>query len=215
MNAANSGFDLVLKGGRVIDPATGVDALMDVGIKGKLISAIETQIDPRGATTLNVNGLLVTPGLVDLHVHVYYGATFYGLRPDEIGRAGGVTTMLDAGSAGSMGYRGFKEFIVDRSKVRVLALVNLSSIGLVARSGELLNPAYADVDGAVRAIKEFPGTFIGAKIRNAKQVIGDGEQGYRHTRMAVELAERAGTPYGSYRFAAIAHCRTAFPTQAG
>ena len=99
--------------------------------------------------------------------------------------------MLDAGSAGSHSYLGFKEFVADRAKVRVLGLVNLSSIGLIARKGELLDPDRADVDGAVQAIEEFPDVFIGAKIRNGGKLVGFGDQGRRHSRMAVEIAERS------------------------
>jgi dihydroorotase len=101
--------------------------------------------------------------------------------------------MLDAGSAGSHSYRGFLEFIVAPSKIRVLGLINLSSIGLVGRHGELLAPENADVDGAVEAIREFPDVFIGAKIRNGAHLIGEGDQGRRHSEMAIEIAERSGT----------------------
>ena len=193
MIQAHRDFDMVLKGGRVIDPATCLDAIMDVAVSGGKIAAIAQDIQLRNGKSVDVHGLLVTPGLVDLHVHVYHGATYLGVRPDDIGRAGGTTTMLDAGSAGSQSYRGFKEFVADRAKVRVLGLVNLSSIGLIAKKGELLDPDRADVDGAVQAIEEFPELFIGAKIRNGGKLIGLGEQGRQHSQMAVEIADRTGT----------------------
>ena len=193
MTEARPVHDLILRGGRVIDPATGLDARKDVAISGANVSGIADAIDPGDATVLDVSGLVVTPGLIDLHVHVYFGSTFWGVRPDDIGPKGGTTTMLDAGSAGSESYRGFKEFIVDPSKTRVRGLVNLSSIGLIARHGELLDPVRADVDGAVAAIREFPDIFLGVKIRNGGHIIGYGEQGRRHGQMAVEIAERSGT----------------------
>ena len=193
MSAKTVGFDLLIRGGRVIDPATRLDATRDVGVRGGIIVEIAERLDGPATVLVDAKGMLVTPGLIDLHVHVYHGATFWGVRPDDIGRAGGTTTVLDAGSAGSQSYRGFKEFIVDRSKVRVLGLVNLSSIGLIARSGELLDPERADVEGAVEAIRELPKVFIGAKIRNGAHIVGQGEQGRRHSRMAVEVAERTGT----------------------
>ena len=191
MTDSGLNLELVIKGGRVIDPASGLDAARDVGVTHGKISCIAPDVCPGNAKTLDASGLLVTPGLVDLHVHVYHGSTYLGVRPDDIGRAGGTTTMLDAGSSGSHSYRGFKEFVADRAKVRVLGLVNLSSIGLIARKGELLDTDQADVDGAVKAIEEFPDIFIGAKIRNGGELVGFGDQGRRHSHMAVEIAERS------------------------
>ncbi|HJO07366.1 MAG TPA: amidohydrolase/deacetylase family metallohydrolase, partial [Chloroflexota bacterium] len=129
MNTANHPFDLVITGGRVIDPATGLDGIRDVAVRGGEVAAIESQIPTNGARTLNVAGCMVTPGLVDIHVHVYRGATFWGVDADEIGTKGGTTTMLDAGSTGSQNYRGFKEWVVNPARVRVLGLMNLSEIG--------------------------------------------------------------------------------------
>ena len=193
MSGEGSKYDLVLKGGRVMDPASGLDAVKDVAIAGGIVADIADEIDAEGADSLDVGGLIVAPGLIDLHVHVYHGATYFGIRPDEIGSRSGTTTMLDAGSAGSYSSRGFVEFIAAPSKVRVLGLVNLSSIGLIAKHGELLDPANADVEGAVQALQEFPKVFIGAKIRNGAHIIGEGDQGRRHSEMAVEIAERGDT----------------------
>ena len=193
MSGEGSRYDLVLKGGRVMDPASGLDAVKDVAIAGGTVAEIADDIDAEDANSLDVGGLIVTPGLIDLHVHVYYGATYFGIRPDDIGSKSGTTTMLDAGSAGSYSAAGFVEFIAAPSKVRVLGLVNLSSIGLIAQHGELLDPTNADVEGAVRVLQEFPEVFIGAKIRNGGHIIGEGEQGRRHSEMAVEIAERSNT----------------------
>lgn len=193
MTSEESGYDLVLKGGRVIDPASGLDAIRDVAISKGLVAEISEAIEGEAAKSIDVRGLIVAPGLIDLHVHVYFGSTYWGVRPDEIGRKSGTTTMLDAGSAGSHNYRGFVEFISGPSKVRIIGLINLSANGLVGRHGELLDPNNADVDGALEAIEEFPTVFLGAKIRNGAHIIGKGEQGRKHCEMAIEIAERSGT----------------------
>ena len=193
MSGKATNYDLVLKGGRVIDPASGLDSVSDVAIAGGAVADISNAIEGSGSRSLDVSGLIVAPGLIDLHVHVFFGSTYWGVRPDDVGRGTGTTTMLDAGSAGSNSFRGFVEFIAAPSQIRVLGLINLSSNGLVGRHGELLDPAHADVEGAAEAIREFPDVFIGAKIRNGAHIIGEGDQGRRHCQMAIEIAERSGT----------------------
>jgi len=193
LNTANHPFDLVITGGRVIDPATGLDGIRDVAVRGGEVAAIESQIPTNGARTLDVAGCLVTPGLVDIHVHVYRGATFWGVDADEIGTTGGTTTMLDAGSTGSQNYRGFKEWVVNPARVRVLGLMNLSEIGLVSNKGELNDPAFADLAGGIAAIGAFPETFIGCKIRLSGPLVGWGQQGRHHAQQAVKMSHDAGT----------------------
>lgn len=193
MSAQRQEYDLVIAGGRVIDPATGLDATRDVAVSAGKIVAIEPDITAAATSRIDATGLLVTPGLVDIHVHVYKGATFWGVDPDEIGKKGGTTTVLDAGSTGSQNYRGFKEWIVDQARVRVLGLMHLSEIGLVSFKGELNDPAFADLAGGVAAIRDMPETFIGCKIRLSGPLAGWGQQGRRHAQLAVQMAEEAGT----------------------
>jgi dihydroorotase len=193
LNTRNQSFDLVITGGRVIDPATGLDGIRDVAVSDGKVAKIESAIATGGARIVDATGCLVTPGLVDIHVHVYRGATFWGVDADEIGTKGGTTTMLDAGSTGSQNYRGFKEWIVDPARVRVLGLMNLSEIGLVSYKGELNDPAFADPAGGIAGIREFPGTFIGCKIRLSGPLVGWGQQGRHHAQQAVKMAHDAGT----------------------
>ena len=194
MSTQQQSFDLVITGGRVIDPATGLDAISDVAISAGRIVAIEPQLAGAAVRKIDATGLLVAPGLIDIHVHVYRGATFWGVDADEIGKKGGVTTVLDAGSTGSQNYRGFKEWIVDPALVRVLGLMNLSEIGLVSFKGELNDPAFADLSGGVAAIRDMPDTFIGCKIRLSGQLVGWGQQGRRHAQLAIQMAEEAAMP---------------------
>ena len=196
MNAQPEFYDLVIKSGRVIDPATGTDSILDVGVRDGIIAAIEPKLAAAtAARNIDATGLLVTPGLIDLHVHVYRAVSYLSVDADVIGKKGGVTTVLDAGTAGSRSYPGLKEFIVDRARVRVLALMHLSSIGLAGGSGvpELNDPGYADVAGGVAGIREMPETFIGCKIRAGGNIIGWGQQGRRHIQLAVQMAHESGT----------------------
>ena len=95
-------YDLVLKGGRVVDPAQGIDAICDVAFADGMVAAIDASIDPSlAADTRMVDDLIVTPGLIDLHTHVYWGATSLGVRPEAVARRSGSTTLVDAGSAGA------------------------------------------------------------------------------------------------------------------
>lgn len=186
--------DLLIRGGEVIDPSQGLHGVRDVAVAGDRIAAVgERLADIEPARTIDARGLLVVPGLIDLHVHAYPHSP-YGLEPDPICPAGGVTTMLDAGTAGSYNFSAFRRETIDRARTEVLALVNLSCIGLVAANlGELLDRRYADVDGVLRMIREHPGVAVGVKIRAGKHIIGDGAVGWANFRDAVRAARESGT----------------------
>jgi dihydroorotase len=186
--------DLLIRGGEVIDPSQGLRGVRDVAVAGDRIAAVgERLAEVDALRTIDARGLLVVPGLIDLHVHVYPHSPF-GLEPDPLCPAGGVTTMLDAGTAGSYNFGAFRRETIDRARTEVLALVNLSCIGLIAANfGELLDRRYADVDGTVRMIREHPGTAVGVKIRAGKHIIGAGEQGWANFRDAVQAARQSGT----------------------
>src|SRR5689334_9866111 len=131
-------YDLLLKGGHVIDGKNGIDAVRDVAIRGGRIAAVEPDIASAGALkVVNVAGLYVTPGLVDIHVHVYAGTGERGsyagdlsLYPDGYTFRVGVTTVADAGCAGWRNFAEFKDRIIDRSKTRVLAFLNIVGAGM-------------------------------------------------------------------------------------
>ena len=132
-------YDLILKGGRVIDPKNGVDAVRDVAIRGGRIAAVEANL-PAGAArkTVDVGGLYVTPGLVDLHVHVFWGTKHaitadgdHCVQPDAVGFRTGVTTMVDAGSSGWRDFADFRRRVIDTSQTRVLAMINIVGVGML------------------------------------------------------------------------------------
>jgi dihydroorotase len=129
-------YDLLLKGGHVIDPKNKTSAIRDVAVKdGKIAEVASGIATAKAAKTVDVSGLYVTPGLVDLHVHVYAGTgTAYtgpsSVRPDDHSFRSGVTTVVDAGSSGWKNFDDFKSFIIDRSRTRVLALLNIVGAGM-------------------------------------------------------------------------------------
>ncbi|HZT33551.1 MAG TPA: amidohydrolase/deacetylase family metallohydrolase [Bryobacteraceae bacterium] len=136
---SQQGFDLILKGGHVIDPRNGVDAVRDVAIRGGRIAAVEPGLPAGGATrTIDVSGLYVTPGLVDIHVHVFWGPRHgvtadgdHCVQPDAVGFRAGVTTMVDAGSAGWRDFPEFRRRVIDTAQTRVLAMINIVGVGML------------------------------------------------------------------------------------
>src|SRR5215217_4140803 len=116
-------YDLVVRGGRVIDPAQGLDAVLDVAISGHRIAAVGPDLAAGGAReVVEAAGLLVTPGMVDLHTHVFWGVPPLGVEPDPHCLARGVTTAVDAGSAGAATFPAFRRYIIDVSATRIVAM---------------------------------------------------------------------------------------------
>lgn len=135
---AQNKYDLLLQGGHVVDPRNDVSGVRDVAISGGKIAAIGPTIDPAGATrTIDARGLFVTPGLVDIHTHVYAGTGEKGsyagdnsIYPDVVAPRSGVTTVVDAGGAGWRSFEDFRQRIIDRSTTRVLAFLNIVGHGM-------------------------------------------------------------------------------------
>jgi dihydroorotase len=186
-------YDILINGGEVIDPSQQLRAVRDVAIHDGKIVAMEENISGEAVNTIDARGLLVVPGLIDLHVHVYPHVPL-GLYPDPLCPAGGVTTMLDAGSAGSYNFAPFRKEIIDRAETQVFSLVNLCCAGLVAANlGELLDRRYADPEGVVETIKQHPDVAVGVKIRAGAHIIGEGETGWANLRDAIKAARDSNT----------------------
>jgi len=186
-------YDVVITGGQVIDPANGVSRAADVAISDGRIAAIEDGIDPgRGRRHIDASGQYVTPGLVDLHTHIYWGVTYWGIEADPVAARTGVTTWLDVGSSGGYTFPGFREYIVQRNRSRIYALLNLSSIGLVAPTWELSNPDHLDVDLAAEIVERNRDIILGIKARiDCRTTRGTGILAMQRAR---ELADRVGLP---------------------
>jgi dihydroorotase len=184
-------LDLLLRGGEVIDPGGGQRGRLDVGVRDGRVAAVAPGLD--GAReVVDCAGRLVVPGLVDLHTHVLHDLTYWGIEPDRFAPAGGSTTWVDAGSAGGYAIGGLRRFVAAPSQVRVLAFLNVSSIGLVARSWELANEHYLDEELCARMAAEHAGFVVGVKARIDRDTVGG--LGIEPLRAAVRVAARAGLP---------------------
>jgi len=182
---------LLLRGGTVMDPGAGLTGVLDVRVRDGLITEVAAALAPDGDTVHEVGGRLVLPGLIDLHAHCFAGAADFGPRTDDIARSTGVTTWIDGGSAGAGTFEGMREWVLSRSRVRMLAFLNISAIGLAyLKIGELNHLAYADVDAAVGAALDHADLIIGIKVRNQLEVVGDA--GLEPLRRAVRAADAIG-----------------------
>ncbi|MEM7031917.1 MAG: amidohydrolase/deacetylase family metallohydrolase [Chloroflexota bacterium] len=159
-------FDLLIKSGEVVDPGGGHSGKLDVAIKRNRIAAVEANMPEDAAfRVIDASHQYVTPGLVDLHTHVYHSVTHWGIEADPVAARSGVTTWLDVGSAGGYNFPGFREFIVKPATARIYALLNISSIGLTAETWELSNLDYCNVDLCCKLIDLHRDIALGVKVR--------------------------------------------------
>jgi dihydroorotase len=184
--AAAQTYDLVIKGGHIIDPANQVDGISDIAIAGNKIARVARDIDAGQARkTVDATGLYVTPGLVDLHAHVYgYGGAIF---PDDTALTTGTTTVVDAGGSGWRTFDDFKAKVIDRSKTRVLVLINIVGAGM---KGPAAEDNVADMEPAVTAnkIKQHRDVIVGIKTAHF------GPPGWAAIKNAVESGRLSGTP---------------------
>jgi dihydroorotase len=186
-------YELLLKGGRVIDPSQPFNAMADVALAGGRIAAIAPSIDPRDADrTVPVTGQIVTPGLVDLHTHGFAGISHWGVNLDQYCIARGVTTAIDAGTSGSDSFEGFRRLVIERSRTRVLAFLNISRVGLIGQPGELVDPRMIDVPSALRVAKEHADVIVGIKVRCSENYSGPND--IAAVRASRTVADEIGKP---------------------
>jgi dihydroorotase len=190
--------DLILRGGRILDPGLNINCQGDVAFSDGRISGIGEEV--RGAQAVEahqVDGCFVVPGLIDLHTHVYWGGTSLGVDAGTVARASGTTTFIDAGSAGPGNYAGFLRHVIEPSTLRILAFLNISFAGIFGFSrsvmvGECADIRLLDVGEAVRVAKENPATIVGIKVRIGRHA--GGASGTAPLEMAIEAAEELGLP---------------------
>ncbi len=166
----NLAYDLLLKGGHVIDDKNNIDGYRDVGIKdGKIVAVGENLSAKDALKTVDVTGMYVTPGLIDLHTHVFAGTGERGsyagdlsVYPDGFTLRNGVTTIVDAGSSGWRNFPMFKDKVIDRSKTRVLAELNIVGSGM---RGGRFEDNLDDMNGTLTGnfAKQYPGVIVGVK----------------------------------------------------
>ncbi|MEL6576309.1 MAG: amidohydrolase/deacetylase family metallohydrolase [Pseudomonadota bacterium] len=187
--------DLVLTGARLLDPAEGLDTQADIAFADGRIAAIGTGL--RGTTRRDCTGFIVTPGLIDLHTHVYWGGSALGVDPLGYACKTAAATLVDTGSAGPGNYAGFAAHVIAPSPVRIFAYLHVSIAGVYAFSrevmvGESRNLALLSPREAVRVAREHPETVIGIKIRLGRRTSGD--HGLAPLAYAMDVAEATGLP---------------------
>ena len=185
-------FDLLIRGGEVVDPGGGHEGRLDVAVSRGRIAAVDADIPPESAfLVIAADGQIVTPGLVDLHTHVFHKVTYWGIDPDPVAARTGVTTWNDAGSAGALTLPGFRDFVVQPARVGITAFLNISSIGLVCDDYECANPHYLDVDLFRRLVGYNSDLVLGVKVRmgNVQPFAGDALEPLRRARRAADECE--------------------------
>ena len=194
--AVRSGYDLLLRGGRVICPASGVDGLFDVAIRDGRIAAVEPRILPNSAKeTVDVSGRLVLPGLIDTHAHVYqYVTGRFGLNADMVGVRSGVTTVVDQGGPSCMTLPGFRRFVAEPAETRVYAFLSAYLVGGLEGHlyPNLYSPDCINVQATVEAAKANLDLVRG--IKGHAEIGGFARWGIRVMEMAAEIGRRTDLP---------------------
>jgi dihydroorotase len=186
-------FDLVIKGGDVLDPSQSLRGRRDIGIRYGVIEAVEADIAAeRALRVLDAAGKLVTPGLVDLHTHVYPYGSAIGIPADELVPYQCTTTCVSAGDAGANNFAAFRRFIVAQTRTRLYAFVHVANMGLAPFPvAELYNIDFAQVDAAAMAVAENADMVLGIKVRMSENVIA--KNGLEPLKRAIAACEKAGT----------------------
>ena len=185
-------YDLLITGGRVIDPAQKLSAERDVAIAGGRIARIAQNIPPNQARQVyDAKGKLVTPGLIDIHTHVYkYGITL-NVDSDIVGFQSGVTTLVDAGSTGTGTFQGFRKYVIETASSRIYALLNISSIGLVVTNEIYLDPRMLNAQQMIRTIGANRDRILGIKVR-----VNGRHQDLEHDLGVLKIAREVGDATG-------------------
>jgi dihydroorotase len=194
-------YDLLLRGGTVIDPAAGVHALKDLAVTGGKIAAMfDPGTEQRAREVVDVGGLVVVPGLIDMHVHVFPGVSHFGLDPDSTCLARGVTTAVDFGTAGGLIFDGFRKLVIDRVETRLFALLHIAGQGLISSAGtlpalgELSDLRYCNVENVVRTVERHRDCIVGIKIRLTENLAEDGKNEAPALQLARQAADETGLP---------------------
>src|SRR5229473_883232 len=191
---SSASYDLLIAGGRVVDPSQKLSAERDVAILGGRIARIASNIPQTQARQVfDAKGKIVTPGLIDMHTDVYkYGITLY-VDSDVVGFQSGVTTVVDCGSTGAGTFQGFRKYVIDGAATRIYALLNISTIGLIVTNEIYLDPRMIDSRAAIRTITANRDRIVGVKVRvNGKR--SDLAHDLEVMKTAREVADATGLP---------------------
>jgi dihydroorotase len=185
-------FDLLIQSGNVVDPAQGLNGIMDVAVKDGRIAAVMENIPVHGASkVIDASGKIVVPGLIDLHTHVYDGVLDNGVRPDDAGVNQGVTTVADAGSAGCAIFGGFPKYLVPAARTTVYCFLHLCAYGL-STLPELCCRDEIQLDAMEKKIRSHADLIKGVKLRLAGKLVA--AEGIEILKMAQGIAKKCGLP---------------------
>ncbi len=171
----------------------GLHDVRDIAVVGGRVAAVEPTLSADADRVIDAAGLLVTPGLVDLHAHVWTGVASLAIDADSHSLARGVTTVVDAGSAGANTFPGFRRYVIDQVRTRTLALLNISIMGQIdADLGELTDIRWAMVDRTVEIARANRDTIVGIKVRLSQKLVG--ANGVAALDLALQAAQEIGRP---------------------
>ena len=208
--ARDSHFDLAIRGARVIDPANGIDGLRDVLVRrGRIAGILSSSAPVTAERVIDARGKIVTPGLIDLHVHCFHGFSTYGLDPDRLGIRSGCTHVNDMGSTGCFTVNGFREFVANRATSDVTCFPNMLGMGVPENwgvSNTALGEESISAEETINVAKANPTLIRGVKVH-----CEPGEHswwGYKTFDAAIEVAQECGLPI-------YAHLGYLFPEKPG
>jgi dihydroorotase len=190
----NDKFDLVIRGGEVLDPSQSLRAKRDIGIRWGVVEAVQDQIPAeRALKSIDASGKLVTPGLVDLHCHVYPYGSAIGIPADELVQFQGTTTVVSAGDAGVNNLAALRRFIVAQTRARMYAFLHIANNGLSAFPvAELYNIDNAQTEACAMALAENPDFLLGVKVRMSENIIF--KHGVEPLKRGIQACEMCGWP---------------------
>jgi dihydroorotase len=192
-------YDIVLTGGHVVDPSQNLDEVTDIAFADGKVAAVGNGLAKKADAkeTRDVSGRIVTPGLVDIHAHVYWGATYLGVEAERVARASGTTTFVDAGTAGAGTFHGFRKLIIEPCPLRIVAFLNISHAGIFGYGpgfmvGETSELRLLNTGACVKVAREHADIICGVKVRlgnNVSELVGIGALD-----CAIEAAEELDLP---------------------
>lgn len=187
-------YDLLIKNGTLLDPGTGINQKADIAIKGRRLAFIGKDSENiKAEQVLDASDRIVTPGLIDMHVHIYWGVSHYGIEADPNCLYGGVTTAVDAGSAGALTFPALRRYMIDVSATRLFAFLHISATGMISPDvGELEDIRHADIQKAIDMCERNRDVILGIKVRLSEDLAGRNDM--ESLKRARQAANALGLP---------------------